>query len=266
MPSRFDYVPDFVWRSAAETAREFLALFDVVRASSELRGEAAAKLDAEAAALDADIDELVQIGRLGNVFADVSFVALDAEFKATPLVDRVFALLQHYREAVTPEIAVEGLKQLSDFGDDLQPIPNTTHNRRIEAQNRQAMVDLFRRSALAQLVVATVEASYPARREAIAARADIEERFSAELARIVRPEEWEVAQALRELMGLTIEFLSKLMADLAPVIVVESGVRLPTLYWAYRLYGDAKRGDELWARNDVKHPMWLPGEFEALAR
>lgn len=71
---------------------------------------------------------------------------------------------------------------------------------------------------------------------------------------------------MREILGFTVEYLSKVMADLAPVIVVGADVRMPSIYWAYRLYGDATRADELSERNDIKHPMWMGTEFEALAR
>ena len=41
---------------------------------------------------------------------------------------------------------------------------------------------------------------------------------------------------------------------------------MPSLWWANRLYGDAKRADEIVERNGVKHASFMPPEFEALAR
>jgi prophage DNA circulation protein len=56
------------------------------------------------------------------------------------------------------------------------------------------------------------------------------------------------------------------MADLSPVIIVGAKRVLPSLYWAYRLYADPMRGAELWRRNQIKHPAYMPINFEALAR
>jgi prophage DNA circulation protein len=92
------------------------------------------------------------------------------------------------------------------------------------------------------------------------------ELFNGELNLTNDPSQWEVIQQLRNLQGLTIEFLSKLIADLSPVMQIEAMSRMPSTYWAYRLYGDANRDEELWLRNEIKHPMWMPVEFEALVR
>ena len=40
---------------------------------------------------------------------------------------------------------------------------------------------------------------------------------------------------------------------------------MPSLYWAWRLYGDPLRAADLVARNAVRHPSFMPETFVALA-
>jgi len=72
--------------------------------------------------------------------------------------------------------------------------------------------------------------------------------------------------ALDELRGRVAEHLSRLVTDLAPVLIVGAAQSMPSLWWANRLYGDAFRAAELVRRNRVKHASFMPVEFEALAR
>lgn len=264
--SRLARLPDFVLGSAIVTAEAWLGEVEGGIANLELSGPRASTVARTIADLYDDIGGLVVVGAQVSRYGTTTFVADDTEHGASDLVDRTFGLLDALREATDSETAVPVLKALSEFGDGLDAIPQTTLNRRVEAGNRETLVALFRRSALAQLALAVVNATYTSRPEAVAARADLAERFEAELNAMNRAEQWEVLQEMRDLLGLAVDYLSKVMADLAPVIVVEVPARMPSLYWAYRLYGDATRGDELAARNRIKHPMWMPREFEALAR
>jgi prophage DNA circulation protein len=63
-----------------------------------------------------------------------------------------------------------------------------------------------------------------------------------------------------------VDFLSRAILDLAPVISVSANLVMPSLFWAWRLYADPARSTQLVTRNKVIHPSFLPAEFEALAR
>ena len=259
-------VADFVRRSAIDTGRSFLEAFDVARIGAPLSGAQGAWLDAEIQDLYEDMEELVTVGRVGDSWGERSYVAQAAAASTAPLTDRIFTLLDTFRQAADADLAATVLSDLLSFGEDFEDIPRTTLNRRREAVNRESMVELFRRSALVQWAMALMDASYSSRRAAIAARAEVAMRFGEARSNITRPEAWEVALALGEIEGKLIEFLSQTITDLAPVNVVEASRQMPSLYWSWRLYGTAQRGTELWTRNSVKHPGWMPSEFEALSR
>jgi prophage DNA circulation protein len=62
------------------------------------------------------------------------------------------------------------------------------------------------------------------------------------------------------------DFFTRTIVDLAPVIEVEANAPLPAIVHAWRLYSDPLRAGELVARNNVPHPAFMPLTFEALAR
>ena len=49
------------------------------------------------------------------------------------------------------------------------------------------------------------------------------------------------------------------------VLTIDAVATMPAIWWAYRLYQDPARAGELVARNGVKHPQFMPQQFEALA-
>lgn len=65
--------------------------------------------------------------------------------------------------------------------------------------------------------------------------------------------------------GTALDHVSAEAATLAPVLRVETGMRLPSSLLAFDLYGDAARGDELVGRNGHHAPLLMPTDFEALA-
>jgi prophage DNA circulation protein len=76
----------------------------------------------------------------------------------------------------------------------------------------------------------------------------------------------EVYKALQDVRGAAIDFLSRDITDLAPVLEINQMRPMPAAYWANRLYNDAGRIEELTQRNSVKHPLFMPLEFEAVSR
>jgi prophage DNA circulation protein len=71
------------------------------------------------------------------------------------------------------------------------------------------------------------------------------------------------------LSGLRVGVVEDLLArgaSLAPVVTREMPRPMPAVTVAYRLYQDAARADDLVARNDPPHPLFLPVTLEALAR
>jgi hypothetical protein len=128
-----------------------------------------------------------------------------------------------------------------------------------QKRNEAEIGRLFRRTALVEMSIAAVEAEYPDRRSAIRARATLSELWEREL-RVAAGMTFQEMDALR---GKAISALSSSIADMRPIVVVEGNASLPSLVWAHRLYGDARRGSDLRMRNRVRHPAFMPPSFEA---
>ncbi|WP_054308916.1 hypothetical protein [Mesorhizobium sp. 1M-11] len=121
---------------------------------------------------------------------------------------------------------------------------------------------------LGRLVVhafAVMRASYPAQPDAAAARV----RLAAQ-AEIAYPV---VGDALGHivldfavrLIGEATVQLSRLAANAAPIVRVETGISLPSSLIAFDLYGQASRGAEIMERNGTGTPMLMPSPLKALA-
>lgn len=106
--------------------------------------------------------------------------------------------------------------------------------------------------------------SFRDRPEAVAARMIAAAVFDDALARLGRSA-LDLAGRLSAMRGLVAERISRVEADLAPVVRVAAPLRLPSLVWAWRLYGAPARADELARRAGVAHPGFMPESFEALA-
>lgn len=71
--------------------------------------------------------------------------------------------------------------------------------------------------------------------------------------------------ALSAMTGQAAIELSRVAADRAPLVRVETGVSLPSTVIAWRLYGDARRAGELVERNRAGTPIFMPAAIEAIA-
>ena len=135
-----------------------------------------------------------------------------------------------------------------------------------ESSNAAAAAQLVRLAALAALTDAVLRADYPSRPDGVAARTMLADYYGREIEQAAGADYADLYVALVEARGAAIDYLSRLIADLAPVITIDAPTGMPSLYWAYRLYADPARGGELVARNNVRHPSFMPATFSALAR
>ncbi|WP_029554765.1 DNA circularization N-terminal domain-containing protein [Xanthobacter sp. 91] len=152
---------------------------------------------------------------------------------------------------------------LVDFGVAEAPVFRSATSRAAFAAAGEA-ARAMRLAVLAAYAEALMAATFADRPSGIAARAEAAERFGAEMARCVGGPDAELFVALSELRGLVCAYLTRLITDLAPVAQVEAPRAMPSLWWAWRLYGDPARADEITARNRLPHPSFVPRTFEAL--
>lgn len=133
------------------------------------------------------------------------------------------------------------------------------------AANSEAILTLARLAALTAWCEALARQSYPSRPDGVAARAAAAERLGAELGNAAGAANAPLYVALATLQGAVVQYLTRLIATLAPVVTVTAPQSMPSLWWSWRLYQDPARAVDLVLRNAVTHPSFMPTTFAALA-
>lgn len=259
-------VPGIVSDMAIEHLQTFAAEVDVATRSSAVAPEFSGALISAAAMLASNAEAFLQIGDRGDRFTDTSFIATAKSGSATPLAEAVVNLFVVARKGLAGGYADDFLTPWLSYTSAVRPSRLATASARRQEKNAVALDNAIRAAAAAQYVTSVALRDYPSAREARQARADVAEYFETALAGLNGWRQHAVWRELTDMRGRAVEMLSRMTADLAPVIVVSAPRRLPSLWWANRLYGDANRGAEIVARNRVKHAHFMPTEFEALSR
>ncbi len=142
---------------------------------------------------------------------------------------------------------------------------STSPNAAAAAANAAAILSFARIAAIAAWGEALERQTYSCRADAVAARALFAEMIGQELGNWTGAAGFPVYTALQDLQGAVVQYLTQLMANLAPVVTVTAPQSMPALWWGWRLYQDPTRAVDLVLRNNVMHPSFMPLSFEALA-
>lgn len=166
-------------------------------------------------------------------------------------------------DAADPETLAE---TIVSFGQPAPPAPPavTQGSAVTVAENAAIATGLTAVARAIALGESQARRSYPDRATAVAARQITTAVFDDALGRLGRAG-LDLAAQLANLSGVLAELVTVRAADLAPVITVQAPARLPSLWWAWRLYADPQRAAELAGRAGVFHPGFMPERFEALA-
>lgn len=134
-----------------------------------------------------------------------------------------------------------------------------------QVQNETTANRALRMAAIIAYCEAIARITLTDRPTALTLRANVAEQFESELLAL-SASDTALAHALIQMRDAVVNYLSRSILDLAPVVTVEASLVMPSLFWAWRLYQDPARSREIVGRNRVPHPSFIPGTFEALAR
>jgi len=251
-------LPDHVRDAVADAITAVAVAIEAERGTVPLAAAQAATIaqvlvDLYAAAVPLARGEAVPIG------ADVEVASIPAA---------IGAAVTAFRAAAEPKDAAGALRRAANALplDDAATGPATgsaTGTTALAAREAQLVRRIGAATIAAGFAVVVAEQTFETRREAIQARADLAVLFSVVLGATERPDE---IAALARTRDAAIEYVSRTIADLAPVIEVSAPRSMPAVWWAHRLYADAGRAEALVARNGASHPSFMPQTIEALAR
>lgn len=251
-------IPSAVADASIGTLGALSATLSAIVTTHPLATAALPPINLAIAAIREDAAELARAGDVGDQIETRSGLALSESVSVEPLVAAVFDTVVAIGRLAAPDVAI-------GIGMDLvEWVPEEQADARAR-DNVAAIATVARIAALCAVADGLQRERYRDRRAAIQARANAAELFTAELERLAGWRDHAVYVALETLSNRCAEHLTQQIATLAPVVIVESNLRMPALWWANRLYGDANRATELVERNRAIHAGFLPLVVEALA-
>jgi prophage DNA circulation protein len=257
--------PDFVSAAAVTGLEDNAAVLETIRISAPVDLAASATQRQEIQAIFDAAPTIIDAPPL-TIFDGVTAPVLQPVAPAQDLALRLVAVARALGDAMPAAAAVQQFDAVLTAQDVVIPPPVfPTRNNLAEVQNQEATSRLLRMAAFTAYAEAVARIDLPDRPAALTLRANVAEHFESELERL-SASDIDLAHQLIALRNAVIEYLSRAVLDLAPVIQVSANIVKTSLYWAWRLYADPARATGLVARNRLQHPSFFPLEFEALAK
>jgi len=275
--------PEYVAAAAANEVQAGIATVDVVRTSNAVAVATSQTVAAQDQAIALAAPLLLDpagpnTSDVANLAASMGTPApttpnptLPVNAGITALASAVVSTVGTLAAGMSPPVARDAMASIVDvFG---PPLAATkagiaaalSENAANAAQNVLGAQQLVRLAALTAWATALLNITYTDRPSGVSARAEASERFEIELNNCPGAAFAGLYLAIEALQGSVVQFLTQLIANLAPIVTVEARASLPALVWAWRLYQDATRAVDLTLRNNVRHPSFMPREFLALA-
>lgn len=159
----------------------------------------------------------------------------------------------------TDEDSLQILGTLLTYGNSLTPIPPTTISRMQQQVNQDAVTNLIQQVALAESARLSALVPFESFEDAVIER----EVLGAVLeTQSLATTDDEVFQSLADLNGGLVEALPDLTADLPRLIHYTPPSTYPALALVYNLFESIEKEADLIARNDIRHPGFVPGGVE----
>ena len=192
---------------------------------------------------------------LAQAAAEIGPTASDIAVRTAELVADTELLVLSADIAIGAITDVERLERLAFRAlEDLAPVPLTTANRRIQAENQTALVQLVRGLAAAVYAGRAGTAEHRDRTQALAARRSISDAIDASADASNTP----VFRAFRELKATVVDLTEQRLRELPRVVTESPSTVLPSLVLAYSIYEDIDRAGEIVGRNVLERPGFVP--------
>lgn len=187
---------------------------------------------------------------------DLSGAASSLILVPQTLASRITSLINQTRDIVNqPIFALNIVRELFHYGDDLPYVPLTTTNRIIQATNQSALCGLVQQAAVIAACHISSTIEFDSQQDALAVRDELIEVIDAQLEQSTTDEEYSALVDVRTAMAIDLETRGARLAQLLNVTLLESA---PAVALAYERYADPLRDAEIISRNAVRDPMFLP--------
>jgi prophage DNA circulation protein len=275
--------PEYVAAAAADEIAAAAAAIDVVRTtypvdasvSQTVASQLQAITQAAPLVLDPAGPNTSDVAALNSVMDEP---APSTPNPTMPVNAGVLALSRAVVSAITtlaggmqPAVAQDAMASLIDLYAPSAAAAQTSIAEALSANAATAAANVTNAQQLVRLAALTAWANallgvtYTDRPQGVTARAEAAERFEIELNNCPGAAFHALYLAIEALQGSVVQFLTQLIANLAPIVTISARASLPSLVWAWKLYQDPTRCVDLVLRNSVRHPSFMPLSFVALA-
>lgn len=153
----------------------------------------------------------------------------------------------------SPLAAFNALKRL--FGFQSNKVARTTPSRIRQDNNRTAVANLVRQTAVIEGARATSTIDFESQDQAVLIRDQVIDAINTEQLTASDP----VFEALADLRTAVVNDINTRAIDLSKLVKFTPQSTMPAVVLAYRLYGNASREQEIITRNRIAHPGFVPG-------
>lgn len=241
--------PDFVVSAATDAIQDGAAALETVRTSE---------------AVDT-IVSATQRNAIQSIFSAAAAAVSTSTGVDGAAVASLVEVARGLGDGMTGETAISAFAPLADQVVLAANSSYLTPSAQQSDENKLAVYLALKLAALTAYAEGIARATIVDRQTAIQLRADAAELFEDALD-AMSADDADLYRATVDLRNSVVEYLSRAILDRAPIIDVGANRRMPSLWWAHRLYQDPTRSTELVERNRVPHPSFMPTDFEALAR
>lgn len=151
--------------------------------------------------------------------------------------------------------SLNALRDLLNFGDDDEPISRTTATRSTQAQNLQALNDLIKQVAMAEIANTVSDVDF----ESIDDASEVRSSLLASMDAQMESASDDVYQAQQDLIANIIEAVPPPGESLASIVTITPIKTINSLALSYDLYDSIELEDDIIARNKISHPAFIPG-------
>ena len=190
------------------------------------------------------------ISNAGKIVAKVTSLLRTPTNLAGQMTGQISALLGLSN---SPLAAFNALKKL--FGVTAKPVSTTTPSRIQQNNNRVAVADLTRRTAIVEAARASASIDFDNQTQAVKVRDDLVTAIAQE--QLIAPDQ--VFIALADLRVAVVNDINARAIDLRKLVSYTPKATMPAVVLAYRLYGDATKDESIVTRNNIAHPGFVVG-------
>lgn len=139
------------------------------------------------------------------------------------------------------------------------PLTYTTTPERIQqAGNQTAMINLVRNTSIAEMIKTTSQMTFASRNDAIAIRDEVSDLLEPQLTALADAGNDTQYLAFQSARAAMVNDINTRGAQLPNITNINTFDSVPALVFAYKLYEDASRDQEIVDRNKIVNPGFLP--------